>query len=89
MGQVRLGLSVAAVAQLTVPAGANQAVVQADGGATLTAVRFTLDGTTPTNTSGFLIPAGSSITLSATDAANAKFISTSTSGGTINAVYTL
>ena len=44
----QLGLSVLAVAQLTVPAGRNQAVVQADGGATLTAVRFTLDGTTPT-----------------------------------------
>jgi hypothetical protein len=40
---------VAAVAQLTVPAGVNQAVVQADGGGTI-AVRFTLDGTTPTTT---------------------------------------
>jgi hypothetical protein len=45
----RTGLSVAAVAQLTVPAGVNQAVVQADGGGTI-AVRFTLDGTTPTTT---------------------------------------
>jgi hypothetical protein len=82
----QIGLSVAAVAQLTVLAGCNQAVVQADGGATLTAVRFTLDGTTPTTTSGFVIPAGSSITLSASDAANAKFISTSTTVGTINVV---
>jgi hypothetical protein len=85
----QLGLSVTAVAQLTVPAGAIQAIVQADGGATLTAVRFTLDGTTPTTTSGFVIPAGASITLSASDATNAKFISTSTTVGTINAVYTL
>jgi hypothetical protein len=45
----RTGLSVAAVAQLTVPAGVNQAVMQADGGGTI-AVRFTLDGTTPTTT---------------------------------------
>ena len=85
----QLGLSVVAVAQLTVPAGAIQAVVQADGGATQYAVRSTLYGTTPAKASGFLIPAGGSITLSAADAANAKFISTSTSGGTINAVYTL
>ena len=62
----------AAVAQFTVPAGCNQAVVQADGGGTI-AVRFKLDGTTPTNTSGFLIPGGQSITLSAADAA-AKFV---------------
>ena len=53
------------------------------------AVRFTLDGTTPTTASGFLIPAGQSITLSAADAAAAKFISTSAAYGTINAVYTL
>jgi hypothetical protein len=53
----QLGLSVAALAQLTVPAGVNQAIVQADGGGTI-AVRFTLDGTTPTTTSGLL--AGSS-----------------------------
>ena len=31
----QLGLSVAAVAQLTVPAGCNQAVVQADAGGTI------------------------------------------------------
>jgi hypothetical protein len=87
----QIGLSVVAVAQLAVPAGVNQAIVQADGGSatTTTAVRFTLDGTTPTTTSGFLIPGGSTITLSASDAANAKFISTSTTVGTINAVYTL
>ena len=36
-----------------------------------------------------MIPAGASITLSASDAANAKFISTSTTAGTIKAVYTL
>jgi hypothetical protein len=73
-------LSEAAVAQLTVPAGRNQAVVQADGGGTITA-RFTLDGTTPTTTLGFLIPAGQSITLSAANAAAVKFIGA--------AVYTL
>jgi hypothetical protein len=43
---------VAAVAPFTVPAGVNHAIVQADGGGTI-AVRFTLDGTTPTTTSGF------------------------------------
>jgi len=42
----QLGLSVIAVAQLTVPAGCNQAVVQADGGANPEPVPFTLDGTT-------------------------------------------
>ena len=67
----QLGLSVAAVAQLTVPAGVNQAIVQADGGGTI-AVRFTLDGTTPTTTSGVLIAAGQSITLSAADATAAN-----------------
>ena len=85
----QLGLSVLAVTQLTVPAGCNQAVVQADGGANPMPVRFTLDGTTPTTTLGYLIPAGQSITLSAADATAAKFISTSASYGTINAVYTL
>jgi hypothetical protein len=65
--------------------------VQADGGSATTtqSVRFTLDGTTPTTTGGFLIPGGSTITLSTSDAANAKFISTSTTVGTINTVYTL
>jgi hypothetical protein len=82
----QLGLSVAAVAQLTVPAGVNQAVVQADGGGTIP-VRFTLDSSTPTTTSGFLIPGGQSITLSAADAAGAKFIGAT--GATVNAVYTL
>jgi redox-sensitive bicupin YhaK (pirin superfamily) len=82
----QLALSVAAAAQLTVPAGCNQAVVQADGGGTI-AVRVTLDGTTPTTSLGFLIPAGSSITLSAADAAAAKFIGAP--GATVNAVYTL
>jgi hypothetical protein len=83
----QLGLSVATTAvQLTVPAGCNQAVVQADGGGTI-AVRFTLDGTTPTTSLGFLIPAGQSITLSAADAAAAKFIGAT--GATVNAVYTL
>jgi hypothetical protein len=74
---------VLAVAQLTVPAGCNQAVVQADGGRTIP-VRFTLDGTTPTTTSGFLIPAGQSITLSAADAAAAKFVGAT--GATVNAI---
>jgi hypothetical protein len=82
----QLGLSVLAVAQLAVPAGANQAVVQADGGGTIP-VRYTLDGTTPTTTLGFLIPAGQTITLSAADAAAAKFIGAT--GATVNAVYTL
>ena len=82
----QLGLACAAVAQLTVPAGCNQAVVQADGGGTI-AVRFTLDGTTPTTTLGCLIPAGQTIALSAADAAAAKFIGAT--GATLNAVYTL
>jgi hypothetical protein len=44
---------------------------------------------TPRTTSGFLLSGGQSITLSASDATNAKFISTSATVGTINAVYTL
>jgi hypothetical protein len=40
----QLGLSSASVVSLTVPAGVNQAVVQADG----SNLRFMLDGTTPT-----------------------------------------
>jgi hypothetical protein len=85
----QLGLSVAAVAQLTVPAGVNQAVVQADGGATGIAVRLTLDGTTPVASTGpgFVIPPYQTITLSAADAAAAKFIGAT--GATVNAVYTL
>ena len=80
----QLGLVATAVVSLTVPAGVNQAVVQADG----QALRFTLDGTTPTTSLGFLIPAGTSITLSAADAAAAKLIA-AVSGGLVNAVYTL
>jgi hypothetical protein len=76
----RTGLSVAAVAQLTVPAGVNQAVVQADGGGTI-AVRFTRRHHADNH------PAGQSITLSAADAAAAKFIGAT--GATVNAVYTL
>ena len=79
----QLALSVAAAAQLTVPAGCNQAVVQADGGGTIAV----LDGTTPTTSLGFLIPAGQSTTLSASDATAAKFIGAT--GATVNAVYTL
>jgi hypothetical protein len=82
----QLGLVATSAVSLTVPAGCNQAVVQADGGGAVP-VRFTLDGTTPTTTSGFLIPAGQSITLSAADAAAAKFIGAT--GATVNAVYTL
>jgi hypothetical protein len=81
----QIGLAASSVVSLTVPAGCNQAVVQAD----CQNLRLTLDSTTPTTTSGFLIPASQSITLSAADAAAAKLISTSTSAGTINAVYTL
>jgi hypothetical protein len=79
----QLGLACTAVTQLTVPAGCNQAVVQADGAGAVP-VRFTLDGSTPTTALGFLIPAGQSITLNAVEAAAAKFI-----GATVNAVYTL
>jgi hypothetical protein len=80
----QIGLVATAVVSLTVPAGVNQAVVQADG----ENLRITLDGTTPTTTSGFVIPNGTSITLSASDATNAKLIAVA-SGGLVNAVYTL
>ena len=73
-----------AVAQLTVPAGVNQAVMQT-GGAD---VRFTLDGTTPTTALGFRIVNRTTITLSATDVA-AKFIAASGTTVAVNAVYTL
>ena len=73
----QIGLAATSVVSLTVPASAIQAVVQADG----QNLRITLDGTSPTTTSGFVIPNGTSITLSASDATNAKFISTSTTVG--------
>jgi hypothetical protein len=69
---------------LTVPAGVNQAVVQAGG----QNFRITLDSTTPTTTSSFVIPNGTSITLSPSDATNAKLIAVA-SGRLVNAVYTL
>jgi redox-sensitive bicupin YhaK (pirin superfamily) len=80
----QLGLAATSVVQLTVPAGVNQAIVQADG----ENLRFTLDGTTPTTAVGFVIPNGASITLSASDATNAKLIAV-TSSGLVNAIYTL
>lgn len=76
------GLSVASATALTVPAGAIQAIVQADGAD----VRMRLDGTNPTTTVGFLIKNGTTQTLSAADATAAKFIGTSAS---VNVIYTL
>jgi hypothetical protein len=52
-------------------AGANQAIVQAQ----TAAVFYRLDGTAPTASVGVQIPAGSSVALNMTDAANALFIS--------------
>jgi hypothetical protein len=80
----QMGLAATSVVSPTVPAGVNQAVVQADG----ENLRITLDGTTPTTALGFVIPNGASITLSASDATNAKIIAVP-SGGLVNAVYAL
>jgi len=80
-----IGLDVTASAQLTVPATAVQAIVQADGGD----VRFRLDGTVPTGAAGFLIKNGTSITLSAADAIAAKFIQASGATSLLNAWFTL
>jgi hypothetical protein len=66
-------------------AGANVAVVQADGTGPF---RYTLDGsTTPTSTAGVLLPANTTVALNLTDAANLKII-----GGAsdhINVTYTM
>lgn len=81
----QLGLVATAVVQLTMPGkGEIQAVVQADG----QDLRFTLDGTSPTTTSGFLIKNGTSLPLSTTDATAAKFIAVA-AGGLVNAMFTL
>jgi hypothetical protein len=80
----QLGVTLASAAQLTVPPGAIQAIVQADGND----VRFTLDGTAPTTSAGFLIKNGTSLTLSAADAAAAKFIQVAATA-VVNAIYTL
>jgi hypothetical protein len=76
----QLRLAATSVVSLTVPSGVNQAVVQADG----ESLRITHDGTTPTTALGFVIPNGTSITLSASDATNAKIIAVA-SGGLVNA----
>jgi hypothetical protein len=52
-------------------AGANQAIVQA----LTAAVFYRLDGVAPTSSVGVEIPAGASVALNMTDAANALFIS--------------
>jgi hypothetical protein len=81
----QIGLVLTASVQLTMPGkGETQAIVQADGND----VRFRLDGTAPTATVGFLIKNGTSITLSAADAAAAKFIQTA-SAALLNAWFTL
>jgi hypothetical protein len=64
--------------------GANQAVVQADG----QDLRFTLDGSTPTTSLGFLIKNGTSFPFNMTDAAAAKFIA-ATAGGLMNVLFTM
>jgi hypothetical protein len=51
-GSHQIGLVATSVVSLTVPTGVNLAFVQADG----ENIRFHLDGTAPTTTSGFLIP---------------------------------
>lgn len=80
----QLGVALASVQQLTVPANANAAIVQADGND----IRFRLDGTAPTATVGIIIKNGTSITLSAADAKAAKFIQVAASGNA-NVWYTL
>ena len=84
MGHV-LGVACAASAQITIPdIGARQVIIQADGAD----VRFRLDDTNPTASVGHLLKNGSSITLSAADAAAAKFIQV-TATAVLNAWLTL
>ena len=80
----QIGLVCTTVQTLTVPAGAQQAIIQADG----QDLRLRLDGTNPTTTAGFLIKSGTSLTLSAADATAAKIIA-AVSAGVANIVYTL
>lgn len=80
----QVGVACVTAAQLTVPATAVNVTVQADG----QDVRYTLDGTSPTASSGILLPKGTSTTMSATDAAAAKFIQT-TATALLNAIYSL
>jgi hypothetical protein len=76
-----IGVSVAAA----LAAGAEQCIVFADGGA----VRFTLDGTNPTATSGIPIAARATFTYGMADAAAAKFIQATGSSAVLDALFTM
>lgn len=81
----QLELALTASAQITMPGkGETMVIVQADGND----VRFRLDGVAPTASVGFLIKNGTSVTMSAVDAAAAKFIQVSASA-LLNAWFAL
>jgi hypothetical protein len=89
-----IGVVITSSAQLAqvasaLTAGATQVIVQADCAPFTAAnyVRYRLDGTAPTASTGIIIVAGASVTLNMTDAAAAKFIAVGTA--TLNASYTL
>jgi hypothetical protein len=89
---VTVATTITTAANAAALAGATQAVIQADSGTTAAAaglgVRYTLDGTTPTASSGLFIPAGQSITLNMADAAAAKFIQTAVAVN-LNVLFTM
>ena len=67
---------------LTVPAGANIAVIQAQA----FAVRYRDDGTNPTSTVGMVLAAGTAITYTAA-LASIKFIDTAAGAAILNISY--
>lgn len=82
----QIGLALTASVGLTMPGkGETMVVVQADGGD----VRFRLDGVAPTGTAGVLIKNGASLTLTAEDAAAARFIQSSAQTSLLNAWFSL
>lgn len=75
----QIGLVCTTAQSITMPGkGERQVIVQADG----QDLRFRIDGATtaPTTTAGFLIKNGTSITMTAEDAAAAKFIAVAAAG---------
>jgi hypothetical protein len=86
-----IGISITSVTSIAtqvaaaVALGAVQCVLFADGGV----IRFTLDSTNPTATSGLFIPSSGTFTMSVADAAAAKFIQASGSSAVLSALFTM
>jgi hypothetical protein len=81
----QFGLALSSAAQLTMPnQGETTVYIQTVGGD----ATMTLDGSTPTGTTGWHLVENETKVLSATDAANAKFVQISSATSYLNATFT-